>query len=126
MCFWLVSHQAGPAGLPADGGGGDGAEGADGGGAGAVSEHGPPVPTLGLGGRGGGEPDAGHLVDGREQPVPRHALEVSGKTKQKLSQLKATLCGPHCVGVKDADLSLFDPGRHGPHSITHLSELVFP
>ena len=77
------SHQSGPTGLPADGGGGDGAEGADGGRTGAVSEHGPPLPTLSLGGRGGGESDAGHLVYGREQAVSWHALEVSGKTKQK-------------------------------------------
>ncbi|KAG7280131.1 hypothetical protein CRUP_003758, partial [Coryphaenoides rupestris] len=74
-CLHQAPQLAGPAGLPTDGGG-DRAEGADGGGAGAVFEHGHPLPALGLGGRGAGEPDACHLVDGRKQAVPGHALKV--------------------------------------------------
>lgn len=68
-------HQAGSAGFAAEGGVG-GAERAHGGGAGAPLEERPPTRRLVLGGGGAGETDARHLVDGGEQAIPGHALEV--------------------------------------------------
>lgn len=79
-----TSHQSSSAGSSADGGG-HGADGADGGAAGAVGQrrhaHSHPLALLGLGWAGGGEADADHLVDGREQAELGETLEIPGDSR---------------------------------------------
>lgn len=80
-----TSYQPCSAGPTAYRGGG-GAERADGGRAGTPLQAGPPPRALGLGRRGAGEADTRHLVDGSEEPVSGHALEVSARNESRQRQ----------------------------------------
>lgn len=77
-----TSYQPRSAGPTAYRGGG-GAERADGGRAGTPLQAGPPPRALGLGRRGAGEANTRHLVDGSEEPVSGHALEVSARNESR-------------------------------------------
>lgn len=80
-----TSYQPRSAGPTAYRGGG-GAERADGGRAGTPLQAGPPPRALGLGRRGAGEADTRHLVDGSEEPISGHALEVPARNESRHRQ----------------------------------------
>lgn len=81
-----TSYQPCSAGPTAYRGGG-GAERADGGRAGTPLQAGPPPRALGLGRRRAGEANTRHLVDGSEEPVSGHALEVSARNESRQRQV---------------------------------------